>query len=141
LQQRWLGRDHICFRGYVTENELPALFTSASVLVLPYSSTAGASGVVYQACQYGLPMVAADIPELVGISKDERIAIEFYEPADGHALARQLIRVLTSDDLRRRMSSQNVQAAQKVPMSQVADGYLRLFRERVFTSHVEVTTS
>lgn len=139
LQQRWLGCDHVSFRGYVTEEELPALFKGAGVLVLPYSSTAGASGVVYQACQYGLPMVAADIPELVDIAHEEEIAIEFYPRNDRHALASQLIRVLTCDDLRRRMFRQNVQAAQKVPMSQVADGYLRLFRERVFASHVEVT--
>jgi glycosyltransferase involved in cell wall biosynthesis len=141
LQQRWLGRDHVSFRGYVAEEELPALFAAASVLVLPYSSTAGASGVVYQACQYGLPMVAADIPEIVDIAQEEGIAIEFYSRGDGHALASQLIRVLTSDKLRRGMCSQNLQAAQKIPMSQVTDGYLRLFRERVFASHVEVKIS
>jgi len=141
LQQRWLGRDHVSFRGYVAEEELPSLFAGASVLVLPYSSTAGASGVVYQACQYGLPMVAADIPEIVDITQEEGIAIEFYSQGDRHALASQLIRVLTSDELRRGMCSQNLQAAQKIPMSQVADGYLRLFRERVFASHVEVKIS
>jgi len=139
LQQRWLGRDHVCFRGYVTEEQLPLLFADASVLVLPYSSTAGASGVVYQACHYGLPMVAADIPDIVDIAQEEGIAIEFYNRGDAEDLASQLIRVLTSDELRRQMSTQNLQAAQKNPMSQVADGYLRFFRERVCAAHVEVT--
>ena len=127
LQQKWAGHAGVRFLGYVPEDELPALFKSASVLVLPYSSAAGTSGVVHQACQYGLPMVAAAIPEIVEIAKEESVAVEFYDPGDGRTLTNHLTRLLQSDDLRRRFSEQNLLAAQGTPITQVVDDYLRSF--------------
>ena len=32
------------------------------MLVLPYSSAGGPSGVAHQACQFGVPVVSADLP-------------------------------------------------------------------------------
>jgi glycosyltransferase involved in cell wall biosynthesis len=139
LQQQWIGHPGVRFLGYVPETELDNLFSNASVLVLPYSSAAGTSGVVHQACQYGLPVVAAAIPEIVEIAKEEKIAVEFYDPGDGGALAKQLIRLLNSEDLRRSFSDQNLLAAQGTPISQVVDDYLRLFEQRVPTSKTQVT--
>jgi glycosyltransferase involved in cell wall biosynthesis len=130
LQKRWHG-PAVRFLGYLAEDQLPALFTSASVLVLPYSSTAGTSGVVHQACQFGLPMVAAEVPELVEIAREVEVAMEFYPQGDGKVLANQLIRLLSSNELRRKFSEQNLLAAQKTPMSQVIDDYVRLFQERL----------
>jgi glycosyltransferase involved in cell wall biosynthesis len=127
LQQKWAGHAGIRFLGYVLEDDLPALFKSASVLVLPYSSAAGTSGVVHQACQYGLPMVAAAIPEIVEIAKEERIAVEFYNPGDGRTLTNHLTRLLQSDDLRRSFSEQKFLAAQGTPITQVVDEYLLFF--------------
>jgi glycosyltransferase involved in cell wall biosynthesis len=141
LQERWLGHREVRFLGYVPEEDLPDLFRSASVLVLPYSSAAGTSGVVHQACQFGLPMVAAEIPEMVEMAREEGIAIEFYAPGDGRALANHLIRLLNSDDLRQRCSKQNLSAAQGTPMSQIVDGYVCLFQERVLGSRMQVTAS
>jgi glycosyltransferase involved in cell wall biosynthesis len=137
LQERWRGAA-VRFLGYLPEEELPALFRSASVLVLPYSSAAGTSGVVHQACQFGLPMVAAEIPEMIEMAREERIAIEFYAPGDGRALTNHLIRLLNSDELRRSYSEQNLSAALGTPMAQVVDGYVRLFQERILASRVQM---
>ena len=139
LQQKWNGHPGVRFLGYVPESDLPVLFQNASVLVLPYSSAAGTSGVVHQACQYGLPMVAAAIPEIVEIAKEERIAIEFYEPGDGRMLTNHLARLLLSRDLRRTFSQQNFLAAQGTPISQVVDDYLRLFQRRIPAFQLQVT--
>src|SRR5205823_2287715 len=50
-------RFHDCprieFRGYVAEEDIPELFRTSSVLVMPYNSATGASGVAHLACQYG----------------------------------------------------------------------------------------
>jgi glycosyltransferase involved in cell wall biosynthesis len=131
LQKKWAGRSCVRFLGYVPETELPALFSSASVLALPYTSAAGTSGVMHQACQYGLPMVASSIPEIVEIAEQEKVAVEFYPPNDAQALAAQLIRVLTSDELYRRASEQNLLAAGLTPISEVTNGYVQLFQERL----------
>lgn len=134
LQKQWAGRSCVRFLGYVPETELPKLFSSASVLALPYTSAAGTSGVMHQACQYGLPMVASSIPEIVEIAEQEKVAVEFYPPGDARTLAAQLIRVLTSSELHRRASEQNLVAAGLTPISEVTNGYVQLFQERIFHS-------
>jgi glycosyltransferase involved in cell wall biosynthesis len=139
LRVKWAGHAGIRFLGYVPETDLHNIFRSATVLVLPYSSAAGTSGVVHQACQYGLPMVGAAIPELVEIAREEHIAIEFYEPGDGRALAHHLIRLLNTEELRRSFSQQNLLAAQGTPMQQVVGDYLRLFEQRAPASTMQVT--
>jgi hypothetical protein len=84
-------------------------------------------------------MVAAAIPEIVEIAKEERIAVEFYDPGDGRMLTNCLTRLLLSHDLRRTFSEQNFLAAQGTPISQVVDDYLRLFQQRVPDFRLQVT--
>jgi glycosyltransferase involved in cell wall biosynthesis len=130
LQEKWHGSDVVEFAGYVAEDALPELFRRASVLVLPYSSAAGTSGVVHQACQYGVPMLAAGIAEMVEIAQEEGIAMQFYAPGDGETLTKRLIELLNSSELRKEMSLQNLSAACATPMSQVVDGYIQLFARK-----------
>ena len=63
------------FRGYVAEDEIPELFQSTSVLVLPYDSATGSSGPAHQACEYGVPIVCADIDDFRGMATDEGMAV------------------------------------------------------------------
>ena len=49
------------FRGYVAEEAIPELFQSMSIVVMPYDSATGSSGPAHQACEYGVPIVCADI--------------------------------------------------------------------------------
>src|SRR3954470_14806442 len=46
---------NIEFTGYVPEEGIAPLFRSATVLVLPYSSATGSSGVAHIAAEYGVP--------------------------------------------------------------------------------------
>src|SRR5207253_11130775 len=76
-------RFHDCprieFRGYVAEEDIPELFRTASVVVMPYNSATGASRVAHLACQYGLPIISADIPDFREMADDENIAISFFQ--------------------------------------------------------------
>ncbi|HVX57335.1 MAG TPA: glycosyltransferase, partial [Candidatus Saccharimonadales bacterium] len=67
------------FRGYVPEEDIPELFQSTSVLALPYDSATGSSGPAHQACEYGVPVVSADLPDFRAMAADEDRAIRFYE--------------------------------------------------------------
>jgi glycosyltransferase involved in cell wall biosynthesis len=134
LQKQWAGRTCVRFLGYVAETELPDLFGNASLLALPYTSAAGTSGVMHQACQYGLPMVASSIPEIVEIAREEKIAVEFYPPGDARTLAAQLIRVLSSNQLYGHASEQNLSAAELTPISKVTNEYVQHFAQQVFHS-------
>jgi glycosyltransferase involved in cell wall biosynthesis len=116
------------FRGYVAENEIPELFQSTSVLVLPYDSATGSSGPAHQACQYGVPIVCADIPDFQGMVTDEGMAVLFYRIGDAEDLAQKLTAILKSPELERTMADQNFAAGIEMTMGSVIANYLRWFR-------------
>src|SRR6202044_380817 len=84
------------FLGYVAEEAVPELFQTASLVVLPYDSATGASGPAHQACEFGLPIVSADIADFRDMAADEDMAISFYKTGDPVDLAAQLIGLLES---------------------------------------------
>ncbi|HEV2401164.1 MAG TPA: glycosyltransferase [Candidatus Sulfotelmatobacter sp.] len=131
LQARYAEYESIKFLGYVPEQNLPSLFRSASVLVLPYSSAAGTSGVVHQACEYGLPMVAAAIPEIEELAREHNLGIRFYSPGDGTVLTNHLLEILSSDSTRRALARHNLEVASSMQISQVVSGYLDFFKARI----------
>lgn len=118
----------IDFRGYVAEHEIPDLFQSASVLVLPYDSATGSSGPAHQACEYGVPIVCADIPDLRGMALAEDMAVRFYPVGSASELAGQLIGILESPALEREMAERNFRAGVEMTMTKVVGNYLRWFR-------------
>ena len=140
LQAKYTDRNYIRFLGYVPETQLPALFRQASVLVLPYTSAAGTSGVVHQACEYGLPLVASAIPEMTEIAREHGVAMEFYPPGNGAVLAEHLIRLLKSDELRYQIAQRNLLAGNNMQISQVVGGYLNLFKSRARQSHARANS-
>jgi glycosyltransferase involved in cell wall biosynthesis len=117
----------IQFRGYVPEEDIPELFQTTSLLVLPYDSATGSSGPAHQACQYGVPIVSADIPDFRGMAADEEMAIRFYKVGDAEALANQVISILESPELERQMAEQNFAAGNEMSLSNVVSSYLRWF--------------
>jgi glycosyltransferase involved in cell wall biosynthesis len=120
-------RDDITFTGYIEESAVAALFKSASVMVMPYSSATGSSGVAHVACEFGVPIVCADIPDFREMAHDERIAMMFYRAGDAHALAATLTHVLSNPSLQRDMAEQNYSAALRMTMPQILRQYLRSF--------------
>ena len=116
------------FRGYVPEDDIPELFQSTSVLVLPYDSATGSSGPAHQACEYGVPIVSADLPDFRGMASDEDMAIRFYQRANARDLADQLIAILESPELERQMAEHNFAAGVEMTMANVVNNYLRWFR-------------
>lgn len=137
LQARYSDSPSMRFLGYVAEDDLAALFGRARVLVLPYSSAAGTSGVVHQACQFGLPLVASEIAEFAEIAEEESLAISFYPHGDAKALARHLMDYLESDELCERSSRQNLAASQSTPLAGVVESYIEQFRRRIRARHRE----
>jgi glycosyltransferase involved in cell wall biosynthesis len=118
----------IDFRGYVPEDAIPELFQSTSVLVLPYDSATGSSGPAHQACEYGVPIVCADIPDFRAMVAEEDMAVLFYKVGDAKGLGERLIEILQSPELEHSMAEQNFAAGVEMTMTQVVNNYLRWFR-------------
>lgn len=127
VARKYEGDPRIVFTGYVRENEIPELFKSATVAVMPYSSAAGSSGVAHLAAAYGLPIVCADIADFREMADNENLAIAFYETGNLLSLADQLTDLLQSPERQRQMSEQNFSAAMRMTMPQIVRQYLRAF--------------
>ena len=99
------------FRGYIPEEDIPELFRTSTVVVMPYDSATGSSGPAHQACEYGVPIVCADIPDFRDMAADEDMAIDFYKIGDAVDLADKLVAILASPERQRRMAEHNFSAA------------------------------
>jgi len=117
----------IAFTGYVPEEDVPPLFQSASVVVMPYSSSTGCSGVAHLACAYGVPIVCSDLPDFRQMADGENLAIEFHEPGNAQELARCLANLLRDPERQFAMARQNFSAALRMTMPEVVHKYIRHF--------------
>ncbi len=121
------GNPRIEFTDYVPEEKISELFSTASVLVMPYSSATGSSGVAHLACEYGVPIISADIRDFRQMAEDEAIAIEFYRTGDPQSLAGKLVALLENAQLQREMAEHNFSTALRMTMPQIIRQYLRSF--------------
>ena len=130
VAQNLQGNELIQFTGYVAEDDIPELFRKASVLVLPYSSATGASGVAHLACQFGVPILSAGIDDFREMAHDEGLAVDFYETGNAESLASQLRQMLGDLEHMREMAEQNFSAALRMTMPQIIRQYMRSFDQQ-----------
>lgn len=119
------SQNKVKFIGYVAEKNIPELFQSTTVVTLPYSSSAGSSGVAHLASAYGVPMVASDIADCRQLVDEEGLAIEFYEPGNARSLAETLMALLEDRTRQREMALQNHSAALRMSMPEIIRQYVR----------------
>ncbi len=135
MKAQYAGNSNIEFRGYIPESELADLFQSATVAVMPYSSSTGCSGVAHLACAFGVPIVSADLSDFRQMGQSEELAIDFYPPGNAQGLADCLLELLGNFDKQVSMATQNFSAALRMTMPNVVQKYLRHFelQQRVQT--------
>ncbi|MBV8052498.1 MAG: glycosyltransferase [Acidobacteriaceae bacterium] len=125
--QNQCSQEKVKFIGYVPEQDIPELFQSSSLVAMPYTSSAGSSGVAHLACAYGVPIVASDIPDCLQLVDEEGIAIEFYRHGDPQSLTEALLSVLENRARQREMALQNHSAALQMSMPEIIRQYVRTF--------------
>ncbi len=129
LAEQHRGDNAIEFLGYVPEEDIAAVFSRCNVAVLPYSSSGGPSGVAHQAAQFGLPLVAPPIGDILDVAGEERLAVDYYRTDDAADLANKLVALAHDPERQRRMASQNYSAALALTMPKIVQNYLSDFRE------------
>lgn len=127
VAERFRGSEKVRFTGYLPEEAIPEFFSTATVLVMPYSSATGASGVAHLACEYGVPIISADIKDFREMADDEGLAMDFYDVGDADHMADRLIRLLRDEERQHEMAEQNFAAALRMTMPQIMRQYLRSF--------------
>ncbi len=122
------GEPRIKVIGYVAEENIAELFQTSSMAVMPYSSSAGSSGIAHLACAYGVPIVASDIPDFHQLADEEGLAIDFVAPGDPRSIADHIVALLESPERQMEMGLQNVSAALRMSMPEIMRQYLRGFQ-------------
>lgn len=130
VQEKFPARKEVSFIGYVSEEDIAQLLQASTVAVLPYTSSAGSSGIAHLACTYGVPIVASDIPDFRRLADEEELAIDFFPVGDVEELAECLVALLQDRERQVEMALRNVSAALRMSMPEIIRQYLRTFELR-----------
>ena len=130
VQKKFPNRKEVSFIGYVSEEDVAQLLQQSTVAVLPYTSSAGSSGIAHLACTYGVPIVASDIPDFRRLAEEEGLAIDFFPVGNILELATHLIDILQSRERQVEMALQNTSAALRMSMPEIIRQYLQTFELR-----------
>ena len=119
----------LIFTGYVEEVDVAALFEESAVVVFPYTSTTGSSGVLHQAGSYARAVVMPNLGDLASLVKDEGYRGEFFEPESVLSLANAIKAIITNDAYRIELGEANYKAATAFPMERITAIYLEEFNK------------
>jgi glycosyltransferase involved in cell wall biosynthesis len=123
-----LSLSNVAFLGYVEENDLLGVFEKADVVVLPYLTATGTSGVFHLACGFGKAIIASDLPELRELIAEGASAI-LVPPGDVKALKDAILSVIDNKELRESLERRNLAFAQKENWGVVAEAYEKVYLE------------
>ncbi|WP_412027212.1 glycosyltransferase [Deinococcus yunweiensis] len=124
VQQAHAHVPNVTFTGYVAEDAVAGVFSSATVVAFPYSATTGSSGVLHQAGEFGRGAVMPHIGDLADLIEEEGYRAEYFTPDDAHSLADALWRVLSDPRHAAALGEANWRVASGLPLADVADWYL-----------------
>lgn len=127
VEEQYKHVPQLRFTGYVEEYEVPSLFKESAVVVFPYTSTTGSSGVLHQAGSYGKAVVMPDLGDLALLVKDEGYKGEFFESTSVDSLAKAIETIVTNETHRVALGKINYKAATAYPMSKITEMYLNAF--------------
>ncbi len=116
--------ENIRYTGYVAEEDVPQIFGDAAVVVFPYTSTTGSSGVLHQSGEYGKAVILPKIGDLAELIAEEGYTGEFFTPNDSQSLTDALQRIIDDPAHRIALGQQNYLAAHSLSLNDVVDWYL-----------------
>lgn len=123
VQEKYAHIENLIFTGYVAEEDVPKIFGESAMVVFPYTSTTGSSGVLHQAGSYGKAVVMPNLGDLSLLVKDEGYKGEFFEPKSVESLAIAIEKIAQNPAYRKELGKANYKAATAYPMSKIVAMY------------------
>ncbi len=127
IKEKYAHVEQLRFTGYVAEEDVPVIFNESAMVIFPYTSTTGSSGVLHQAGSYGKAVVLPDLGDLSVLVKEEGYRGEFFEPERPESLANAIAKILQNDLYRINLGKVNYSAACSLPMSKITQMYIDYF--------------
>lgn len=127
VKEKYQHVPQMVFTGYVEEEDVASIFLESTVVVFPYTSTTGSSGVLHQAGSYGKAVVLPNIGDLKELIEEEGYKGAYFEPSNVESLANAIEQLVVDPVYRKELEDTNYAAAASLPMSDIADWYLLHF--------------
>ncbi|WP_417886531.1 glycosyltransferase [Zunongwangia sp.] len=129
MKKKYSAVPNLTFTGYVEEKDVPVIFSESAVVVFPYSSTTGSSGVLHQAGSYGKAVVLPDLGDLGILVREEGYRGQFFKPESSESLAEAIGSIIANDGYRVDLGKKNYKASCSLPMEEIAERYLDQFQK------------
>jgi glycosyltransferase involved in cell wall biosynthesis len=109
-------RDKVTFHGFVDDQQLENMYANADVFVLPSivdskGDTEGLGVVLVEALSFKTPVVASDVGGISDVIIHEKTGLLIEEKSEA-AIASAVIRILSDDELARRLADDGLKHAQ-----------------------------
>jgi glycosyltransferase involved in cell wall biosynthesis len=124
LTKELLLEEQVVFTGTVTMDDLRALYSDATLLVLP-SLNEGFGYPVLEAMSFGIPVVVSNTSSLPEVAGSAGILVD---PRDPQSIANGIERLLDDDDLRQTLSQRGREQAQLFSARKFALDHLEVYR-------------
>ena len=129
LIERFNLKKNINFLGWKDLDELPDIYRSADIFILP-SVMEGMSSVVLQAMASGLPIVASRVKGFEEIVEENLNGL-FAEYNNPEEFAVAIEKLIKSPDLREKMSQKSLEKSKLFSWETISRQYLELYKETV----------
>ncbi|MFX0134611.1 MAG: glycosyltransferase [Candidatus Hodarchaeota archaeon] len=123
--------DAVDFIGYIPNHKLLSLFKKIDLVVLPYYTCTGTSGVAHLVSSYGIPIIATDLPEFRELVK-EGCGI-LLSPHNPNELAENIELVINNIDSISELKERSRNFAQRRTWNKIALSFFKVY-EQVFDS-------
>ena len=127
LEKQYSKVPGVHFTGYIENYELDRLFDGTTMLIMPYRTCTGVSGVYQLAKSYATPVVAYDVEGMRTSTVETGGDAEFVESGDVEALAERITSLWSDPDRLRELAERNAAASTEWTMEDTADRLLEVF--------------
>ncbi len=122
MKEKYHDNQGIIFPGYIAEEDLERVFSEAAIMMFPYTSSTGSSGVAHLCCSYGVPIVSTYIEDIEQLSKQEGFKLELAK--DDETMLNLLREYLTNFEKRGKLVEYNKNVAREKSFSNIFRKYL-----------------
>jgi glycosyltransferase involved in cell wall biosynthesis len=127
LRDHFKGTDGIRWLGQVPEDDVKELFRRAQLVILPYGASTGSSSVLYQAATWGRAIIASDLDEILKMTSENNLQVQFFERENSDSLYHALRLLVSSPSLRQSQARHNLRSIQNLRPRATCHRYIRAF--------------
>ncbi len=118
------------FHGHIAEETVQEFYRAGGLLVFPTFHIEGFPMVIFNALQFGLPIVTTKIRAAADYLIEGENCL-FCEAKNPESVAEKIAEILQNNDLREQMSENNRTLARKFTAEKIAPEYLEIYRKLI----------